>query len=146
MMHDLAEGTICWRLGLSSPAEKVHSLLATAEGRARFWAEKAPETGGAICFEFLDGTREVSPVLRSDPPTRFELVYFGLETRFTITPRPDGGCDLEVRVDNVLPEDRVEIAAGWVSVLMALKAACDFGIDLRTHDPERSWRQAFVNQ
>ena len=40
--------------------------------------------------------------------------------------------------------DRVEVTAGWVSVLMALKAAVDFSVDLRNHDPLRTWDQGFV--
>jgi hypothetical protein len=37
------------------------------------------------------------------------------------------------------------VAAGWVSVLLALKAAVDFGVDLRNHDPERTWSTGFVD-
>jgi hypothetical protein len=33
---------------------------------------------------------------------------------------------------------QVEVIAGWASVLLALKAAVDFGADLRNHDPQRS--------
>jgi hypothetical protein len=28
---------------------------------------------------------------------------------------------------------------------MALKAAADFGVDLRSHDPARTWDQGFVD-
>lgn len=42
-------------------------------------------------------------------------------------------------------EDRTEVIAGWVSVLMALKGAVDFGIDLRTHDPDRHWEKGYVD-
>jgi hypothetical protein len=35
--------------------------------------------------------------------------------------------------------------AGWVSVLLALKAAADFGIDLRNHDPARTWNKGYVD-
>jgi len=41
-------------------------------------------------------------------------------------------------------EHRTEVMAGWVSVLMSLKAAVDFGIDLRMHDPERHWDNGYV--
>lgn len=34
---------------------------------------------------------------------------------------------------------------GWVSLLMSMKAAVDFGVDLRNHDPERAWEQGFAN-
>jgi hypothetical protein len=31
-----------------------------------------------------------------------------------------------------------------VSGLLALKAAVDFGVDLRNHEPELSWAQGFA--
>jgi hypothetical protein len=30
-------------------------------------------------------------------------------------------------------------------MIMALKAAVDFGVDLRAHDPERTWENGYVN-
>jgi hypothetical protein len=35
--------------------------------------------------------------------------------------------------------------AGWVSVLLALKAAVDFGVDLRNSDPARRWEDGYVD-
>jgi hypothetical protein len=32
-----------------------------------------------------------------------------------------------------------------VSVLLALKAAADFGVDLRNHDPARTWWQGYCD-
>jgi len=37
------------------------------------------------------------------------------------------------------------VLAGWVSVLMALKAAVDHGVDLRNHDPQRTWDQGYAD-
>jgi hypothetical protein len=45
---------------------------------------------------------------------------------------------------NRLGSCRLEVIAGWVSVQLALKAAVDFGVDLRTHDPARSWDQGYA--
>ena len=36
-----------------------------------------------------------------------------------------------------------ENRAGWVSVLLALKACADYGIDLRNHDPDRNWAHGY---
>jgi hypothetical protein len=55
-----------------------------------------------------------------------------------------GGTDLTLTDMGVPSEHRTEVIAGWVSVLMALKAAVDFGIDLRGHDSERHWDTGFV--
>jgi hypothetical protein len=47
--------------------------------------------------------------------------------------------------EGVKPADVCEVTAGWVSVLMALKAAVDFGIDLRNHDPARAWAAGYAD-
>ena len=45
-----------------------------------------------------------------------------------------------------MPGDwEAENRAGWVSVLLTLKAAADFGVDLRNHDPTRTWDQDFAD-
>jgi hypothetical protein len=41
--------------------------------------------------------------------------------------------------------DDAETQAGWVSVLLALKGAVDYGVDLRNHDNSRTWRKGFVD-
>ena len=33
-------------------------------------------------------------------------------------------------------EDSTEVVAGWASVLLALKASVEFGVDLRSQDPK----------
>ena len=43
------------------------------------------------------------------------------------------------------PELRDELLPGWLNVLFPLKAAVDFGIDLRNHDPRRTWDQRYVD-
>ena len=40
--------------------------------------------------------------------------------------------------------DYLEVYAGWLSVLFALKGVVDFGIDLRNHDPNRTWDDRFI--
>jgi hypothetical protein len=64
------------------------------------------------------------------PPTRAEL-------------QPDGarGTDLTLVADG----DDAETRAGWVSVLLALKAASDFGVDVRNHDARRTWSQGYCD-
>jgi hypothetical protein len=42
--------------------------------------------------------------------------------------------------------DHAETAAGWLNVLLPLKAWLQHGIDLRNHDPERTWDHGFVDQ
>ncbi len=38
-----------------------------------------------------------------------------------------------------------EVKAGWVSLLMNLKAVADFKCDLRNHDLEKTWDQGYAD-
>jgi uncharacterized protein YndB with AHSA1/START domain len=134
---------IVWRLRLRSSAEKVYEALATDAGRERFWVESSRETHGAIRFEFPDGQATTADVLEATRPRVFVLRYFGASTRFEI--EPDGnGCALTLIATDVPPDEWNDVHAGWVSVLMNLKAGLDHGVDLRNHDASRSWAQRYV--
>ena len=137
---------IRWRIHLVSPPEAVYELLATDAGRARFWAESAREDEGAIEFEFVNGMRWRGGVLEAERPRRFAVEYFG-GSRATFELEPDGerGTNLTLVETGVPDEWAAENHAGWVSVLLELKAAADFGVDLRNHDPERTWSQGYCD-
>ena len=131
---------IRWRVHLASSPEAVYDLLATDEGRAQFWAESALERDGAIEFAFPNGMLTRGAVLAAEPPRRFAVDYFGSETSFELEPDGEGGTDLTLTA-----KGDAESLAGWVSVLLALKAAADFGVDVRNHDPRRSWSQGYCD-
>ncbi|HLE54481.1 MAG TPA: SRPBCC domain-containing protein [Thermoplasmata archaeon] len=135
-----------WRIHLKSPPREVYRMLATDEGRARFWAESANEREGTIHFEFPDGMIWQGRVLEAKPPHRFSVDYFGHSTViFDVREDGEGGTDLFLTARSPVPEDREEEIPGWISVLMALKAAVDFGVDLRNHDPTRTWDQGYAD-
>ena len=46
-----------WRLHLDASPDAVWELLATDDGRSRFWAESATEAEGTIEFVFPNGER-----------------------------------------------------------------------------------------
>ena len=71
------------------------------------------------------------------PATHDSVVSFELVTT-------DFGTELCLRETNVAPESYGENLAGWVSVLMSLKARVDHGIDLRNHDERYSWSEGYV--
>lgn len=137
---------IVWRVHLATDPATVHRLLASDEGRASFWAESAEEREGGIHFVFVNGVRTVAPILRNEAPGLFELEYFGDRVRFEIAPDGEGGTDLTLVHLDPPTSGREEILAGWLNVLFPLKAQADFGIDLRTHDPERTWEQGYIDQ
>lgn len=136
---------IRWRLHLRAGPADVYRLLATDEGRARFWADSAVEEDGAITFVFPNGYRWRGRIRERVPARRFAVEYIGgSETAFDLADDGRGGTDLLLTDRGVPAADRTEVIAGWVSVLLALKAAADFGADLRTHDPARTWDQGYA--
>jgi uncharacterized protein YndB with AHSA1/START domain len=135
-----------WRVHLASPPEAVWELLATDGGRARFWAESAMERDGFIEFEFVNGMQWRGRVLAAERPRSFAVEYFGgSHASFELQPDGARGTDLTLRESGVRDEWVDENRAGWVCVLLELKAACDFGVDLRNHDASRTWSQGYCD-
>jgi uncharacterized protein YndB with AHSA1/START domain len=137
---------IRWRLHLDSAPEVVYGLLTTDAGRARFWAESAVESDGRIEWRWPGGFSAQTEVLEKSPPHRYRVGYFGgSAATFDLADDGVGGTDLTLTDEGVAAADVSEVNAGWVSVLLALKAAADHGIDLRNHDPERTWATRFAD-
>lgn len=137
---------IRWRVHLRSSPERVYAMLATEGGRAAFWAESAVEHDGVIHFRFVNGVETRGRIHEANPPRRFALDYFESRVLFELEEDGSGGTDLTLTNTDFAPEDREEILAGWLNVLLPLKAAVDFGVDLRSHDPVRTWERGFVDQ
>jgi uncharacterized protein YndB with AHSA1/START domain len=138
--------TICWRMHFVSPPEKVFLLLATDDGRTSFWAESAVERDGMIHFTFPGGQTWAGQILENDAPRRFSVIYYGgSTTTFVLEADGNGGTDLTLTDEGVDEVDRTEVTDGWVSVLMTMKAAADFAVDLRNHDLARTWDQGYAD-
>lgn len=137
--------SIEWHMHFASPPERVFAAVDTQNGRESFWAESAPERDGCILFTILNYPPFSGRILQRDPPHKLILEYFGTTVEFSLISDQHGGTDLALLCTNVEESLRHEMTAGWVSVLMAMKGAVDFGIDLRNHDPARSWQQGYAD-
>ena len=136
---------ITWHLHLEAPPEGVWEMLATDAGRERFWVERSSSDGHRMTLEFSNGLVAHERILRWDPPHHFAITYLGSEASFSLEPDGNGGTDLTLEDHGVDAADRVEVTAGWLNVLFPLKAALDHGIDLRNHDPTRTWDRGWVD-
>ena len=146
MTFQPASAPITWRLHLTSPPSHVHAVLATDFGRRQFWAERSEEHDGEIAWVFPGGETWRGRILENDPGRRFAVEYFGGSVAtFNLADDGQGGTDLTLTDAEIPADHRMEVIAGWVSVLMALKAVVDHGVDLRNHDPTRTWNQGFVD-
>jgi uncharacterized protein YndB with AHSA1/START domain len=125
---------------IAAPIERVYDALATDAGRASFWAESAVESGGVIHFRFPDGTEYASRILRAERPHLFAIEYFESIVTFTLS----GETEVSMVNEGVADDERAEVIAGWVSVLLQMKAAIQFGVDLRNHSRDFNWRTGYA--
>jgi uncharacterized protein YndB with AHSA1/START domain len=145
MVGDQVGGPIRWRVHIPVPAAAVFQALNTDSGRASFWAESAEERDGVIEFHFVNGDRYQARIMERRAPERIVLDYFGARLTIELTAAA-GGTDLLLTHSGVPEHEWQEVHAGWLNVLLPLKAAVAFGVDLRNHDPTRSWEQGFADQ
>jgi uncharacterized protein YndB with AHSA1/START domain len=145
-MHgDLFDGPIRWRMHIPAAREAVFAALDTDAGRASYWAASATEVDGWIEFRFRNGVAFRSRIVEREAPRLFVLEYLGGPARFELTPDGEGGTVLELTHEGVRSEEWVETHAGWLNVLFPLKAWVAHGVDLRNHDPGRSWDHGFAD-
>ena len=146
MQGDEIGGAIRWRMHFPVPPERVFGVLDSDEGRASFWAESAIERAGHIEFRFINGYACNSKVLERRPPNLLVIDYIGGPVRFELSPDESGGADLLLTHEGIALEEWNEVHAGWLNVLFPLKAWLVHGVDLRNHDPARSWEHGYADQ
>ena len=139
------EKTIQWRLHFNSSPSKVYTALTTDDGRAKYWAESAKEVDGKINYVFLNNITDTGQILEKVPDKKFVVTYFGWTVSFDLSSDETGGTDMLMTCVGVEDKDKPEISSGWVSWLMAMKGAVDFDIDLRNHDPKRTWFEGYAD-
>lgn len=139
------DSTLRLRLRLEAAPEAVFDLLATDAGRQRFWAERTEQRGDELTFHFPNGEVLHSRIAALRRPSLFALGYFG-GSALSFELRAAGtGTDLLLLEAGVPAGSLRENHAGWVSVLLALKATADHGVDLRNHDPACTWNEGYVD-
>lgn len=145
MKGDVAGGPIRWRLHIPAPPIRVFEALTTDAERGRFWAETT-ERSDRIHFRFRDGSTFEGRIRELRAPDLFACDYFGGIARFELASDGAGGTDLLLIHTGVAIDDWQETHAGWLNVLLPLKAWVAFGIDLRNHDPTRTWEAGYADQ
>jgi uncharacterized protein YndB with AHSA1/START domain len=142
----LSVKSISWRLHLPVPPAIVFRALDTNEGRAKFWAETAVERDGIIHFEFVNGQTWNAHIVERRAPSTFAIDYFGAIARFELTDDGEGGTELLLTHVGVPETDWLDTHAGWLNVLLPLKAWLLTGVDIRNHDAKRTWDHGYGDQ
>ena len=145
MSFQKKENIIEWKVHFKSPIEKVFEFLNTDKGRSKFWAEETKEEADFIEFKILNYPPYKAQIIEKISNKRLRLDYFGTDVTFDLTQSDYLGTDLYLKAITPNQETKFEMTAGWVSVLMAMKAAVDFGIELRKHNSERSWENGYLD-
>jgi uncharacterized protein YndB with AHSA1/START domain len=134
-----------WRLFLKSSRERVWKALVESEQHCKYWCEASKQTAQGFELRFINGQVASVSIVSADENRILAFEYFG--SRVTITLQPAaGGIELALVNEGVPAGEWPEVYAGWLNVLLPLKAWVDFGIDLRNHDPKRTWEQHYVDQ
>jgi hypothetical protein len=132
-----AVSVIVWRLHLASPPALVYDFLGPDESHSYFWAVSESEPHLA----HTDGSLWHNATVEREPQRRLALHYVGGSvTTFDLVDDGDGGTFLQLTDMGAPAEDRTGVIAGWIALLLALKATVDFSANLGGHDA--AWSRA----
>lgn len=142
-MRDRSTTTLSVKVRLNSPPSVAYERFTTDQGRETFLCESSQNDGTAALLQFPNGETTHLVTRASAANSRFAFEYFcdPVHVEFWAA---DHGTIVSLTT-TVAVADAADIRAGWVSVLLALKASVDFGVDLRNHDKAHSWDQGFVD-
>jgi hypothetical protein len=134
-----------WRVNLSAPRELLFDLLTPDLESDPYRASTIGQFDGENGWIAPEGAHLKNATLDLLPPRRIVANYAGGGVAtLDLTDDGRGGTDLRLTDIGQVAEDRTELVAGWVSMLLALKASVDFSIDLRDHDHRTFWTGAYV--
>jgi uncharacterized protein YndB with AHSA1/START domain len=137
---------IVWRLHLTAAPERVFAAWLSSSDHERFWCERSTVLpDGSFRQHFIDGTVACCAIEEVKEPDYIRLRYFDRRVDIRLE-RQSIGTDLTLIALGVEPDEWNDVHAGWLNVLLPFKAWVDFAVDLRNHDPLRTWAQRYVDQ
>lgn len=136
---------IVWKVRLATPPVRVFIALSTARGLSQWLAPTCHLDGETFTLEHPGGERLEARIVGSVAPKRFVLDYLGGTATFELVPTEVDGTELTLSHEGFPENERADNQAGWVSALLALKAALDHGVDLRNHAPGKGWAQGYCD-
>ncbi len=123
----------------------MFDFWATDGGREKFWAERSEFRKDKFNLSFPNGNKIECRILNIIPGIALSFTYFNNSQVSVKLSDADSGTILHLNEKDIPAENYAENYAGWVSVLMNLKAAADHGIDLRNHDENFIWNKGFID-
>lgn len=151
--YDWSQFTL--RIAISASPEKVFKAWTHGPTIAKWFSVKAkmePKKGGKVSFEWLGGDKMDDTVIAVTKNRKLVIPFGHKGEKVEVTIKKDGRgsiCELHQYDMKTSKKDKIHMhmgcKTGWVFFLTNLKSVLEKRIDLRSHDPKRSYTQHFVN-
>jgi uncharacterized protein YndB with AHSA1/START domain len=143
------------KIEIKATPQKVYKAWTDGREMAKWFPEKAeivPKKGGRIYLEWLGGVKMDDKVTAARKNSLFQFPFGlkGEQVKITVK-KVKGGSVCELHQFNMKtgPKDKVGMhmgcMSGWVFFMNNLKAFLEHGIDLRSHDLKKSYKQGYCN-
>ena len=143
------------RIAIDTSPEKVFQAWTDDKIVTKWFTVKAemePKKKGRIFWEWLGCDKLDTKNIDFVPNKKFVFPFGskGEQVAITIVPDSSGAiCELRQTKMKTDPKSRIAMhmgcKQGWTFFLTNLKSYLEHGIDLRSHDTNRSYNQNFVN-
>jgi uncharacterized protein YndB with AHSA1/START domain len=151
--HDWTQFTL--RVAINKTPAQVFKAWTDDKIVSKWFTEKTviePHKNGRIYFEWLAGDMMDAKVISIVKNRSFTFPFGSKGERVTVRFKKDGRgciCELHQYSMKTTPESKWNMhrgcIQGWTFFLTNLKSFLDHGIDLRSRDPDKSYRRNFVN-
>jgi len=143
------------RVFIAAKPEKVFAAWTNDRLVSKWFTEKTiiePRKGGRLYFEWLAGDKLETKIVAIVKNKKFVFPFGPGKVEVAVTFKKDGKgtiCELHQYGMKTDPKSKWNFhrgcIQGWTFFLTNLKAHLEHGLDLRSHDPNRSYRQDYVN-
>jgi len=143
------------RILIKASPEKVFKAWTDQKEIVKWFTVKTelePKKGGRLYFEWLAGDKLEAKVIRIRRPNLLVFPFGSADEQVEVKiSKEKGGSLVELHQYGMrtTPKYRVSMhlgcQTGWVFFLTNLKCWLEHGIDLRSHDASRSYRQGYIN-
>lgn len=143
------------RIFIKKPVSAVFKAWTDDKIVSKWFTEKTviePKRNGRVYLEWSTGDKWETKVVSISKNKSFTFPFGSNDERVTVRVKKDGrGCVCEIHQYNMAtsPKSKWEMhrscLQGWTFFLANLKAYLEHGIDLRGHDPKKSYKKGYIN-
>lgn len=143
------------RIYIKASPEKVFKAWTHDKTVSKWFTEKTiiePRKGGRIYFEWLAGDKLDTKVKQITKNKKFVFPFGKNNLEVTVAFKKAGkGTICELRQYNIKTDEASKWSVhrgciqGWTFFMANLKSYLEHGIDLRDHDPKRTYKDDFIN-